>query len=58
MDVDFMAVCDAVLMAWKANGESIPAIALRFGVSRGWIHKWAIPNPDAAVKISPQFLGG
>ena len=40
MEVDFVAVCDAVLMAWNGGGESITDIALRFGVSRGWIRKW------------------
>ncbi len=44
LDVDFVAVCDAVLMAWNGSGESITAIALRFGVSRGWIHKWVYPK--------------
>ena len=41
MEVDFVAVCDAVLMAWNGIGESI---TLRFGVSRGWIHKWVYPK--------------
>ena len=44
LDVDFVAVCDAVLMAWNGSGESITDIALRFGVSRGWIHKWVYPK--------------
>ena len=26
-----------------SNGESITEIADRFGVSRGWIHKWVYP---------------
>jgi len=44
LDVDFMAVCDAVLMARNGSGESITDIALRFKVSRGWIHKWVYPR--------------
>ena len=43
LDVDFMAVCDAVRKAWAGSGETITDIAARFGVSRGWIHKWVYP---------------
>ena len=38
--VDFKAVCDAVREAWAGSGETITDVAARFGVSRGWIHKW------------------
>ncbi len=44
LEVDFVAVCDAVLMAWNGSGESITDIALRFKVSRGWIHKRVYPK--------------
>ena len=44
LDVDFMAVCDAVQMAWDGSGESVTDIALRFEVSLGWIHKWVYPK--------------
>ena len=43
MDVDFVAVCDAIREAWFGSGETVTAIAARFGVSRGWIHKWVYP---------------
>ena len=43
MDVDFVAVCDAIRGAWAGSGETVTSIAARFGVSRGWIHKWAYP---------------
>ena len=43
MDVDFVAVCDAIREAWAGNGETVTSIAARFGVSRGWIHKWVYP---------------
>ena len=43
LNVDFVAVCDAVLGAWSGSGETITEIAARFGVSRGWIHKWVSP---------------
>ena len=43
LDVDIVAVCDAVQRAWQGNGESVTEIADRFGVSRGWIHKWVYP---------------
>jgi len=43
LDVDFEAVCDATLMARDGSGETITDIANRFGVSRGWIHKWVYP---------------
>ena len=47
LTVDFKAVCDATLMARNGSGETITDIANRFGVSRGWIHKWVYPvlNP-------------
>ena len=41
--VDFTAVCDAVLQARNGSGETITDVATRFGVSRGWIHKWVYP---------------
>ena len=44
---DFEAVCDAVSAARKGSGETITDIANRFGVSRGWIHKWVYPVLDA-----------
>ena len=40
LNVDFVAVCDAVREAWAGSGETVTSIAARFGVSRGWIHKW------------------
>ena len=43
LDVDFMAVCDAVREALDGNGETITAIALRFRVSRGWLHTHVFP---------------
>ena len=46
LNVDFKAVCDAVERAWKGDGETMTDIAARFGVSRGWIHKWVYPAFD------------
>ena len=43
LTVDFKAVCDAVLQARNGSGETITDVATRFGVSRGWIHKWVYP---------------
>ncbi len=43
LTVDFKAVCDATLMVRNGSGETITDIANRFGVSRGWIHKWVYP---------------
>ena len=43
LDVDFVAVCDAIRGTWAGSGETVTAIAARFGVSRGWIHKWVYP---------------
>ena len=34
LDVDFKAVCDAVLDAKRSCGETITDVAARFGVSR------------------------
>ena len=48
MNVDFMAVCDAVVRARTGNGETMTDVAERFGVSRGWICKWVYPALDAA----------
>ena len=46
LNVDFRAVCDAVLGAWQGNGETITDVAARFGVSRGWIYKHVYPILD------------
>ena len=46
LNVDFKAVCDAVLTARSGSGETITEVATRFGVSRGWIHKWIYPYLD------------
>ena len=43
LNVDLNEVCVAVQGAWNGSGESITAIAERFGVSRGWIHKHIYP---------------
>ena len=43
LNVDFVAVCDAVREARNGNGETITDVACRSGVSRGWIWKWAYP---------------
>ena len=43
LTVDLKAVCDATLMVRNGSGETITDIANRFGVSRGWIHKWVYP---------------
>lgn len=48
LNVDFVSVCDAVQGAIQGNGETITEIAARFGVSRGWIHKWVYPVLDGA----------
>jgi hypothetical protein len=44
LSVDFIAICGAVLMAWSGSGETITEVAARFGVSRGWNHKWIYPE--------------
>ena len=43
LNVDFMAVCDAVTGARKGSGETMADVACRFGVSRAWIWKWVYP---------------
>ena len=43
LNVDFVAVCDAVTGARKSSGETMADVACRFGVSRGWIWKWVYP---------------
>ena len=43
LNVDFNAVCDAVLKALNGNGETITDVAAEFGVSRGWIYKHVYP---------------
>ena len=43
LDIDFVAVSDAVREAWEGSGETITEVAERFGVSRVWIHKWVYP---------------
>jgi len=46
LSVDFKAVCDAVLKARNGSVETITDVAARFGVSRGWIHKWVYAVVD------------
>ena len=43
LNVYVEAVCVAVLGAWNGSGETLTDIAARFGVSRGWLHKWVYP---------------
>ena len=43
LNVDFVAVCDAVHKARNGSGETMTDVAARFEVSRGWIHKWVYP---------------
>ena len=43
LHVDFGAVWDAVLGVWDGNGETMTDIAEKFGVLRGWLHKWVYP---------------
>ena len=43
LEVDFVAVCDAVVGALQGNGETITSVAKRFGVSRAWIHQRVYP---------------
>lgn len=43
LDVDFMAVCNAVSAARRGSGETITDVAIRYGVSRAWIWKWIYP---------------
>jgi hypothetical protein len=54
LDIDFEAVCDAVLGARNGSGETMTDIAARFGVSRGWLHKWVYP---ALMADAPKRLG-
>ncbi len=44
LNVDFRAVCDAIRGAWAGSGGTVTSVAARFGVSRGWIHKWVYPE--------------
>ncbi|MDA1129629.1 MAG: hypothetical protein O2913_13185 [Chloroflexi bacterium] len=50
LTVDFEAVCDAVVKARNGSGETITDVAVRFGVSRGWIHKWINPILDGETE--------
>jgi len=43
LNVDFVAVCDAVARARIDGAETMTDVAARFGVSRGWLHKWVYP---------------
>lgn len=53
LNVDFKAVCAAVLAARNGNGETITDIAAQFGVSRGWIYKHVYPALDREQGIGP-----
>ena len=46
LNVEFKAVCDAVARARNGSGETITDVAVRFGVSRGWIYKHVYPVLD------------
>ena len=48
LNVDFVAVCDAVTGARKGSGETMADVSCRFGVSRGWIWKWVYPALEEA----------
>ena len=52
LEVDLMAVCDAVSRAWDGSGETITAVAARFGVSRAWIHKRVYPALQHPGEVS------
>ena len=43
LNVDINEVCVAVQGAWDGDGQTLTAIAARFGVSRGWINKHVYP---------------
>ena len=43
VNVDFVAVRDAVTGAREGSGETMADVAGRFGVSRAWLHKWVYP---------------
>jgi len=43
LDVDIGAISDAIRDALSGGGETISAVARRFGVSRGWIHANVYP---------------
>ena len=53
-----MAIYDADREAWKSDGETITAIAARFGVSRGWIYKWVYPALASASANPKSFSVG
>ena len=44
LNVDFVAVCDAIRKAWAESGGTVTSVATRFRVSRGWMHKWVYPE--------------
>lgn len=50
LNVDFKAVCDAVIRARNGSGETMTDIATRFEVSRGWLHKWVYPFLDGSIE--------
>jgi hypothetical protein len=54
LDVDILAISDAVRKAWAGGGETISAIALRFGVSRGWIHSNVYPVLGCRSQAKPE----
>ena len=57
MDVDFVAVCDAVRRALNGDGETITSIAARFGVSRAWIHKRVYPELVTTANVQGGEVG-
>ena len=54
LEVDFMAVCDAVRRAWEGDGHTITEVASRFGVSRAWIHQRVYPVLNSRDHRPPQ----
>ena len=42
LDVDFVAICDAVQLVKNGGGGTITDVVARFR-SRGWIIKWVYP---------------
>ena len=52
LDVDFVAVCDALRRDWGEPG-AISRTARQFGVSRAWLYKWVIPAVQDVTNTPP-----
>ena len=57
MDVDFVAVCDAIRRAWAGSGETVTSIAVTFGSKKefgGYVTKGQLMSGQLVSVREPE----